>query len=145
MSAPRLIPYLTVQGGLDAIKFYEEAFDAEEVQVMMAEDGKRVMHAELNIHDCPLMLADSFSENGGHTSVPGTAGGTSVVVHLDLKKPKQVDRIMDQAVHAGATVVMAAQDTFWGARYGRIRDPFGHVWGFNAPSKRKNDQDGDRD
>ncbi len=137
MSARRIVPYLTVQGGLEAIKFYEEAFDAEEISVMMADDGKRVLHAELELHDCPLMLSDSFAEMGGTTSAPGTAGGTSVTIHLDLKKAKQVDRTMEQAAQAGATVIMPAQDMFWGARYGRIRDPFGHVWSFNAPLKKK--------
>jgi PhnB protein len=133
----RVVPYLTVQGGLDAIKFYEEAFDAEEIALMMAEDGERVLHAELELNDNTLMLADSFPERGSDgTSAPGTAGGTSVTIHLDFKKPKQVDRIMEQAVNAGATVIMPAQDMAWGARYGRVRDPFGHVWAFHAPVKK---------
>jgi PhnB protein len=137
VSSHRVVPYLTVQGALEAIKFYEEAFDAEEVAVMMAEDGKRVMHAELDINNGAVMLSDSFADMGSHTSAPGTAGGTSVAIHLDLKKPKQVDRLIEQAAQAGATVIMPAQDTFWGARFGRVRDPFGHVWSFNAPLKKK--------
>ncbi len=146
MSAQRIVPYLTVEGGLEAIRYYEEAFDAVTVTVMMAEDGKRVMHAELEVLDCPLMLADSFAEMGGSTSAPGTAGGTSVTIHFDFKKPKQVDRAVEQAVKAGASIVMPVQDMFWGARYGRIRDPFGHVWSFNAPLKKKNmEKHGDGD
>jgi len=47
------VPYLTVQGGLEAIKSYEEAFDAERDSLMLTEDGKRVMHAELEINDSP--------------------------------------------------------------------------------------------
>lgn len=139
MSKHRLVPYLTVQGGKEAIKFYEEAFDAEKTSVMMADDGKRVMHAELEINDCPLMLSDDFTEMGGKsgTAAPGTAGSSSVTIHMDMKKPKHVDEIMEQAHLAGATIIIPAHDAFWGARYGRLRDPFGHVWAFHAPLKKK--------
>ncbi len=134
----RVVPYLTVQGGLDAIKFYEDAFDAEEVALMMADDGKRVLHAELELNDGTLMLSDNFAEIGNHgSSAPGTAGGNSVTIHLDLKKPKHVDRTVEQAVTAGATIIMPPQDMFWGARYARLRDPFGHVWSLNAPIRKK--------
>jgi PhnB protein len=134
----RLVPYLTVAGANEAIKFYEEAFDAEEINVRMAEDGKRVIHAELEINDCPLMLSDNFPEMGASdTAAPGTAGGTSVVIHLDFKKPKHVDQVIEQAVRAGATLTLPAHDTFWGARYGRVRDPFGHVWALHAFLKKK--------
>jgi PhnB protein len=50
-----------------------------------------------------------------------------------LPKPADVDAAVSRASSAGAEVVLQAQDTFWGARYGRVRDPFGHVWAFNAP------------
>ena len=139
MSKHRIVPYLTVQGGLEAIKFYEEAFDAEEISLMLTEDGKRVMHAELEINDSPLMLSDDFPETGGGcgTAAPGTAGSASVAIHLEFKKPKHVDEMMEQALKAGATIILPAHVAFWGARYGRLRDPFGHVWAFHAPMKKK--------
>jgi len=137
MTKHRLLPHLIVEGGLDAIDFYERAFGAEKVQVMMAQDGKRVMHAELELNGGAFKLSDSFPDMRGGMAAPGTAGATSVSIHLDFKKPKQVDEAIEQAVNAGATLVLAPQDTFWGARYGRIRDPFGHVWAFHAEHKKK--------
>ena len=137
MSKHRLVPHLIVEGGLEAIDFYERAFGAERISVMMAKDGKRVMHAELELNGGALKLSDSFPEMRGDMSAPGTAGAASVSIHLDFKKTKQVDEAIEQAVKAGATLTMPAQDTFWGARYGRVRDPFGHVWAFHAPHKKK--------
>lgn len=134
----RIVPYLTVRGGVAAIKFYEEAFGAEEVARMMADDGERVLHAELEINDSTLMLSDEFLDmTGGGTVSPISASGASVTIHMDFKKPKHVDEVMAQAEKAGAIVIMPAQDVFWGARYGKLRDPFGHVWAFNAPLKKK--------
>jgi PhnB protein len=134
----RIVPYLTVEAGLQAIKFYEEAFDAEEIAFMMAGDGKRVLHAELELNGNPLMLSDSFPEMGDHGAPPSDAAvESSVTILLDFKKPKKVDRTAERAAKAGATIIMAARDMFWGARYPRLRDPFGHVWALNAPLKKK--------
>jgi PhnB protein len=72
----------------------------------------------------PVMLHDEYPEFGGDVLSPSSRGGASVAININLPKP---------AASAGAEVVMAAQDVFWGARYGRVRDPFGHVWAFNAP------------
>ncbi len=141
----RVTPYLTVKGGLEAIQYYEDAFDAEVEGVMMAEDGKRVLHAELEINDGQLFLSDEFTEMPGGTVSPLTAGSASVTIHIELKKPKQVDRMMEQARAAGGEIIMPAADMFWGARYGKVRDPFGHVWSFGAPSKKKHKRDDDGD
>jgi PhnB protein len=133
----RVIPYLTVKGGLEAIKYYEDAFDAEVEDIMLTDDGKLVLHAELEINDATLMLADEIGESDGGTRSPLSVGGASVSIFLSLKKPKQVDRMMEQARAAGGEIVAPPEDTFWGARYGKVRDPFGHIWSFNAPLKKK--------
>jgi PhnB protein len=135
MSKPRLVPYLAVKGALDAIKFYEEAFDAEVENVIMANDGKRVLHAALEINDAALFLSDEGIEGG--TQSPLSAGGASVGIHVALKKPRQVDRTLKEAAELGATIIEPATDMPWGARYGKLRDPFGHVWSFGAPLKKK--------
>jgi Uncharacterized protein conserved in bacteria len=148
---PRITPYLTVRGGLDAIRFYEEAFDAEVDDLVMAEDGKTVIHARLEIDDAEIMLCDDTSQHATGTAAPHAPGSASVTLYLDLKKAKQVDRMIEQAEKAGATVLAPAADVDWGARYGRVRDPFGHVWSFGAPIKKKHKyasdktDDGDRD
>jgi PhnB protein len=135
---PKLAPHLVVRGGLAAIKFYEDAFDADTQMVMMAEDGKRVMHAVLEINDGIIYLCDDF----GDDDKPGAkqkaaAGPATVMIHLQLKKPKHVDAIMREAVNHGARIDMPAEDAFWGDRYGQVKDPFGHIWTFGAALKHK--------
>lgn len=136
---PKLAPHLVVNGGLAAIKFYEDAFDADTQFLMMAEDGERVMHAALEINDAIVYLCDDFGGGGKATAktAQSRGGAGSVMIHLQLKKPKHVDAIMQQAVDLGATIVMAAENAFWGDRYGQIRDPFGHIWTFGAALKHK--------
>ncbi len=138
-------PYLTVNGGLEAIRFYEEAFDAEVEDLIVSDDGKRVVHAELEIDDATIMLCDEGSEHAHGTAAPQAAGAASVTLYLDLKKARQVDRLIEQAAKAGASVLAPAADTSWGARYGRVRDPFGHVWSFGAPLKKKHKLKSDKD
>jgi PhnB protein len=136
---PKMAPHLIVKGGVDAIKFYEDALDADTQFLMMAEDGKRVMHAALEINDSIIYLCDDFSDNGAKpakSKAAATAPAT-VMIHLQLKKPKHVDATMQQAVDHGAEIVFPAEDAFWGDRYGQIRDPFGHVWSFGAALKHK--------
>ena len=40
----------------------------------------------------------------------------------------EVDAVMAQAKAAGAAIVKAAQETFWGGYAGYFQDPDGHVW-----------------
>ncbi|SDO64769.1 VOC family protein [Phyllobacterium sp. OV277] len=134
---PPLEPHICVKGGLEAIAFYEKAFGAENTFTQLAEDGKRVMHANIHLFGGSFMLHDEFPEyrnQGGENDVmsPLTRGGASVALNVNLSKPAAVDAAVDRAVKAGATLIMPVEDTFWNARYGRIRDPFGHVWAFNA-------------
>ena len=107
---------------------------------MMAQDGKRVLHCELAFNGGAVKLSDSFPDMDGHTAAPG-AGPAPVTIHLNVNEPKHVDQSIQEAVKAGAIVILPAQDTFWGARYGRIRDPFGYIWALHAPLK-KQDKDG---
>ncbi len=98
---PKLAPHLVVNGGLAAIKFYEDAFDADTQFLMMAEDGKRVMHAALEINDSIIYLCDDFRAGSKPAAKqPAVPDGAVVMLHLQLKKPKHVDAIMQQAVAA---------------------------------------------
>ena len=139
MHIPKMAPHLVVDGGLAAIKFYEDAFDADAKFLMMAEDGKRVMHAALEINDAIIYVCDDFREGGKSAPKPsdGCGGAGSMMIHLQLKKPKHVDAVIREAVVHGAEIVMPAEDAFWGDRYGQIRDPFGHMWTFGAALKNK--------
>jgi PhnB protein len=120
--------HLVVGGATKAIEFYKKAFGAEEVMRMPAEDGQRLMHAQLKIGDAELFLCDDFPEYcGGKTRDPIKTGATSVTLHQYVPN---ADAAIARAAAAGATVIMPAQDMFWGDRYGQIKDPFGHLWSF---------------
>ncbi len=121
-----LIPHLKCDRCAEAIEFYKQAFGAEEICRMPAPDGKRIMHAEIRIGGRSVFLADDFPEYcGGKASSPAALGGTPVTIHRYVD---DCDAAIQRAADAGATVMMPAQDMFWGDRYGVVTDPFGHVW-----------------
>ncbi len=115
-------PYMICKPGADAIEFYKKAFGAIEVMRMPAPNGL-LGHAELKIGDSPLMLADEWP--GQYNKSPQTLGGGTQSVFLYVA---DVDALMAQAVKAGATVSQPASNMFWGDRFGKLRDPFGHEW-----------------
>ena len=114
--------YLAVDDAARAIEWYAQAFGAKETMRMGAPDGK-IGHAELEIGDSRIMLADPFPHSS--TRPPKDLGGTSASVFM---YSEDVDATVKQAVEAGATVTMEVADQFWGDRFGVVTDPFGHVW-----------------
>lgn len=56
------------------------------------------------------------------------SGATEFTLGHNVASRAEVDAIMSQARAAGAVVVKAAQDTFWGGYAGYFQDPDGHVW-----------------
>ena len=115
-------PYLVVDGAAKAIEFYKKAFGAEELFTMPGPGGK-VMHAEFTIGNSPIMISDEFPEMGARG--PKALGGSPASILLYVE---DVDKTFQQAVAAGATVVMPVADMFWGDRYCKLQDPFGHQW-----------------
>lgn len=115
-------PYLSVEGAAAAIEFYKNAFGAKELFRMTAEDG-RVGHAELQIGDSRLMLADEYPEMSFRG--PKFLGGTPVMLHLYVD---DVDTWFARAVAAGARVSRPVREEFYGDRTGSLEDPFGHRW-----------------
>lgn len=125
----QFIPHVIVSDGLAALKFYKEVFGAEEGDCMMAPDGKRLMHGEIILDGHALFVSDEFAESeGGTCKMPQTLGGTCVRITIMVD---DADSLVERAVARGARVLMPVQDMFWGARYGKIVDPFGHEWGVN--------------
>ncbi|MCK6479473.1 MAG: VOC family protein [Planctomycetes bacterium] len=126
------IPHLVVKGAAKALEFYAKAFGAEEVFRMPSPDG-RVMHAEFRIGSSLFYMADDFPEFcGGAASNPQALKGTPVTLHRFVT---DVDKAVERAVKAGATVKMPVQDMFWGDRYGMVEDPFGHRWSLATHTK----------
>jgi PhnB protein len=115
-------PYLTVSNGSQAIDFYKKAFNAQEIMRMAGPQGK-IGHAELRIGDSVIMLGDEMPQGGCRS--PQSLGGTTAGIFLYVQ---DVDSAYKQAVDAGAKADMPPQNMFWGDRYGRLTDPFGHNW-----------------
>jgi PhnB protein len=114
--------YLRLHDTSAAIDFYARAFGAKEL-FRLVEPSGRVGHAEVKIGAATLMLSDEYPEYD--IRGPRSIGGTSVSIHIHVS---DVDRLFEQAVAAGATVVRPLQNQFYGERSGTVRDPFGHEW-----------------
>jgi PhnB protein len=115
-------PYLIVDGAAAALDFYQRIFGAKE-RMRMPGPGGKVMHAEIEIGDSMIMLADEFPQTGALG--PGSVGGSPVLIALYVE---DVDAVVGAAVAAGAQVERPVQDQFYGDRSGTITDPFGHRW-----------------
>jgi PhnB protein len=131
-----LNPYLTVKGAADAITFYKKALSAKEMHRLPADDGKRLMHAEIEVNGGIVMLSDEFSEFPG-SKAPAAGRPSSVSIVLHFPKPEKVDAAFKQAVSAGCKAAMEPADTFWEARFAVVSDPYGHSWMLNAPLAKK--------
>lgn len=115
-------PYLIIDGAAKAIDFYKRAFNAKELMRMQSPDG-RVGHAEIQIGDSHIMLADEYPEMGYRS--PQALGGAAVSLMVYVEK---VDEIFKQALSSGAQELQPLKDQFYGDRSGTLKDPFGHVW-----------------
>jgi PhnB protein len=119
-----ITPSLTCREAAKAIDFYKKAFGAKENHRMQGPDGK-IGHAELQIGDSRLMLNDEFpSMASGPDPNSKSAPSSYLLIYTS-----DVDTAFNKAVSAGCKVTMPLQNQFWGDRYGRLADPFGHHWG----------------
>ena len=119
---PRVTPYLIVDGAAEAIDFYTSVLGASERMRMGGPDGK-VGHAELEIGDSLIMLADEHPEMDARG--PRTVGGTPVSMHVYVE---DADEVFARAVDGGAKALQPVEDRFYGDRLGSFEDPFGHHW-----------------
>ena len=115
-------PSLVVRDAPGAIEFYKRAFGAEEVGRLADENGI-VMHAEIRIGDSIVMLGEENEEWGALS--PLSTNGSPGSLHIYVA---DADAAFARAVDAGATVRLPLEDAFWGDRYGKLTDPFGHEW-----------------
>ena len=119
---PRVTPYLYVDGAADAIAYYCEVLGATERMRMAGPDGK-VGHAEVQIGDSVIMLADEYPDMG--VRGPRAVGGTPVALSVYVE---DVDLVFERALKAGGTELRPVEDKFYGDRSGMFEDPFGHHW-----------------
>lgn len=119
---PPLSPSLIVNDGVAALEFYRKAFGAKELYRLVDPENGKIGHAEFTINGVLVMLADEYPELN---KAPTTLGGTTVNLGL-VSADAKAD--FDRAVKAGAIVVKALTEQFYGHLAGRVRDPFGHEW-----------------
>lgn len=119
---PRVTPYLIVDGASAAIDFYTQVLGAGE-RMRMPGPGGTIGHAELAIGDSVIMLADADPDMDIRD--PRSVGGTPVLLHVYVE---DVDACVERATAAGARLLEAVEDKFYGDRAGQFEDPFGHRW-----------------
>ena len=137
MTAPVQVvtPHLVVNDANAALEFYKNGLGATEVLRMPAQDGKRLMHAEIHVNGARIFVVDDFPEmrakdGASNWGTPKMLGGTTVTIHIEVAN---CDQAIQRMADAGATVTMPPWDAFWGARYGQVIDPYGHSWSFAHP------------
>jgi PhnB protein len=116
--------YLIVKNAAEALDFYKQALGAEPGVRMTGPDGQSTMHAEMHIGNSTVMLSDENPQWGAQS--PETLGGSPSSLHIYVE---DADALFKRAVEAGCEVVAPIMDAFWGDRYGKLKDPFGHQWG----------------
>jgi PhnB protein len=119
-----LSPSLTCKNAAAAIDFYKKVFGAKELARMNGPNNS-VMHADLQIGDCHIFLADEWP---GMATAPNPQTPAAQTGHAIFVYTEDMDSVMKRAADSGARVDMPAQDMFWGDRYGKFTDPFGHNW-----------------
>lgn len=118
-----LTAHLIVRSVNEAVVFYERAFGAVETGRQEMSDTGKVLHCTIRVGDSNLFLVDEFPEWGALGPQEGQRCPVSLHLYVE-----EIDTVFARAIAAGATETMALMDTFWGDRYGKLRDPFGHEW-----------------
>ncbi len=116
-------PSLIVRGADAAIEFYAHVFSAEVLNRAYAQDGVTVLQAEVKIGNSIVRLGDEMPAFG--ILSPASLGGSGSAVHLYVE---DADAVWARALEAGCVVAVPLADTYWGERFGRLVDPFGHIW-----------------
>jgi PhnB protein len=118
-----VVPYISVRSAADAIAFYKKAFDANHTGPTMKDPEGNIIHTEIRIGESVVILADENLDFGNVS--PSTLGDTPVRFSLEIDN---ADAVAQQAVDAGAEIIILVEDQFYGYRSGRLKDPFGHIW-----------------
>ncbi len=127
LSNCEFVPYLSIKDAGKAVEFYSQMFGVDPYLLLNMPDG-RVMHCEFRIGHTRFFVSEELPEHGG-TPSPQSLGATSMAIHLYVD---DCDGMVEAMVSRGSTVLMEPTDVFWGERFARVRDPFGHEWGITT-------------
>ncbi len=117
-----LTPYLSLRDAAKAIAFYEAALGAKELYRLPMPGGK-VAHAEIQIGDSRIIVADEMPEWGNKSAK--TMGGSPMGLNIYTEN---VDALAERFVKAGGKVVRPLENQFYGDRSGHFEDPEGYRW-----------------
>jgi PhnB protein len=120
----RVTPGLIIEGAAKALEFYAAVFGATE-RMRFPGPGGTIVHAEIEIGDSVVIIADADPQHGTKGPPPGGLPGSPEFLFIYVQ---DVDAVIARAAELGATVQRPAQDQFYGDRDGYIIDPFGHGW-----------------
>ena len=126
-STYEFVPYLSINDAATAVAFYSHVFGVDPHLLLRMPDG-RVMHCEFRLGNARFFVSEELPEHGG-TPSPTRLGGTTVAIHLYVD---DCDAMVKRMTDNHATVLMEPADMFWGERFARVRDPFGHEWGITT-------------
>jgi PhnB protein len=121
------VPYLSVSDANKAVEFYSAILGVAPRLLLKMPDG-RVMHCEFCIGKSRIFMSEELPEHGG-TASPSSVGSTTVAIHFYVD---DCDQMVTRMREHGAEVLMEPADGFWGERFARVRDPFGHEWGMTT-------------
>ncbi len=121
------VPYLSITDASKAVDFYSRVFGVEPYLLLNMPDG-RVMHCEFRMGNARFFISEELPEHGG-TPSPARHGCTTVAIHLYVD---DCDAMVKTMTDNDSTLLMAPEDVFWGERFARVRDPFGHEWGITT-------------
>lgn len=127
MASHEFVPYLSVTNASDAVAYYTRVFATLPHLQLDMPDG-RVMHCEFRLGAARFFVSEELPEHGG-TPSPKSLGATSVAIHLYVD---DCDAMVTTMKTNGAEILMEPVDMFWGERFARVRDPFGHEWGIST-------------
>ncbi len=127
LSTCEFVPYLSVNDAAKAVSFYSDVFGVKPHLLLNMPDG-RVMHCEFRVGGARFFLSEELPEHGG-TPSPARLGATSVAIHLYVD---DCDAMVETMTNNDSVVLMPPTDMFWGERFARVRDPFGHEWGITT-------------
>ena len=120
-------PYICVNDGVAALRWYADVLGAVELVRYTADDG-RIGHAEMSIGGATFMLSDEYPDFG--VLSPTTLGGAGFSMHLVVP---DVDAVHARVVESGTAIDRPPSDEAYGARSFTMRDPFGHRWMIQTP------------
>jgi len=125
-----IVPCLIVPDVDEALRFYQNAFGAEELYRSPCAGGVG-LHVNVRIWNTLVCLSQeepSVRANRVEYSMlasPATIGGSTCIFQVRVA---DADEAFERAVRSGAAPTMPPTDMFWGDRYSLVQDPYGHMW-----------------